>query len=339
MKFIDLFCGAGLVSEGAKSAGLEPIAGADMEQVAMESYLANHPECEKIVFDLLRPGGVATALEVAGADRSFNGVIWMSPPCQKVSNASRGRPSSDVSALYECIAEAAEYAPLALIVVENVSGFVEAKYEQHRIDMAKRIYKARRVLVDDEFLKRFVINALECGVPQSRTRLVFPIAPRSGRYQTPYKGMPDAGLLTLRASIGTNFVDVDPVSWPMLPNEHEIFSEIPPGGNWRDSTAGRKLAQETYKGKSVPDWFLKRPNWDETPACVMASKLVWLKSGNFVHPQELRRFTLGEYRAFQTIPGKYVIKGIFKERVRQIGNAVPPRMVSTLLSHFVQNLS
>lgn len=339
MKLIDLFCGGGLVTEGAKSAGLEPLAGADIEQIALESYMANHPESEKIVFDLLRPGGIATALEVAGADRSYKGVVWMSPPCQSLSNARRGRPSKDVSAIYSSIAEAAEFAPFALIVVENVSGFLEPKYAEHRLKMAKRVFKARGVMVDDNFVKNFVVNAMECDVPQCRTRLIFPIAPKKGRFQTPYKGNPDQESLKLKASIGDGFVDVDPVGWPMMPNEHAIFSEIPPGGNWRSSTMGRQYAMESYGGDDVPDWFLKRATWDDVAPCVTATKLVWLKSGNFVHPKDLRRFTIGEYRAFQTIPSRYIIKGNFKERIRQVGNAVPPKMVSTLLSHFVRNLS
>ena len=52
-----------------------------------------------------------------------------------------------------------------------------------------------------------------------------------------------------------------------------------------------------------------------------------MKDGKFLHPgSELRRFTLGELRAFQAIPRDYIFFGDVHERLRQIGNAVPAPM-------------
>lgn len=75
MKFIDLFCGCGGFTEGMKQAGHIPVLGIDLEEIALESYEANH-RCKvwnknvmDIEFDIL-------------PEADF---IIGSPPCQEFS--------------------------------------------------------------------------------------------------------------------------------------------------------------------------------------------------------------------------------------------------------------
>jgi len=113
--------------------------------------------------------------------------------------------------------------------------------------------------------------------------------------------------------------------------ELAIFRGMPPGGNWRDTEAGRRYV----KDEKVPETFARRCAWGDIPPTVLACKRVRMKYGNFFHPEEDRRFTLGEMRAFQTIPPGYRIEGTVTERQTQIGNAIPVRMVSRIVGHFL----
>lgn len=332
--FVDLFCGAGLVSCGAKATGLRPILAIDWDRLALDSYCRNHPKVETVAMNLIGPGAAVAALAANGIGRKYRGVIWLSPPCQELSNARGDHPTTSIPEIYSLIAEVAAYAPHALLVIENVRGFMDDSYEEYRVRMGSKLISSRGYVVDDHYLSQYVVRAQDYGVPQNRERIIFPL-PGKGK---PAPGLPKQWLkvgITIAAAIGGRFKDPDDFRLPLVGSEHSIFCEIPEGGNWRDSRHGREMAIKKFKG-NAPDWFLKRPKWSDLPPCVIASKRAWLKTANFVHPTETRRFTIGELRAFQTIPTNYYIAGNGQERIQQVGNAVPPRLVSALLQHFVK---
>lgn len=87
MKFIDFFCGAGGFTEGMKQAGHTPVLGVDLEQIALESYEANH-NCEVWDKDVLN-------IDFKNLPRAD--FIIGSPPCQEFSNIgkNKGKNSDD----------------------------------------------------------------------------------------------------------------------------------------------------------------------------------------------------------------------------------------------------
>ena len=327
MDFIDLFCGAGLVTEALRKAGFRLKLAADNWPLAIRTFSARHGD-RCVHCDLLRPGAIPLFLRRNGVKPSFHGLIHMSPPCTELSRARGGIPASESHELaFGAIADVAEYAPHALIMVENVIGFLSKKHIEARLDMTKRIYACRRQNMDDDYMRSCVYSATMMGVPQARDRMIFAIPPRGARMPQPCSCRPNPRSLTIRKAIGGRFSDPDREKIELTVREHELFDGMPPGGNWRSTPQARKYALEKY-GKEPPECFLRRIGWDETPPCVIASPRAWLKDGKFIHPGtgKLRRFTLGELRAFQAIPRDYVFFGSLQERLRQIGNAVPPPM-------------
>jgi len=62
---VDLFCGAGGLSEGFRQAGFTIVAGSDNDPDAMATYAANFPEAQAITGDIRRPEIKERILEAA----------------------------------------------------------------------------------------------------------------------------------------------------------------------------------------------------------------------------------------------------------------------------------
>jgi len=335
--FVDLFCGAGLASEAAKFIGLNPIAAVDYCPIALASYAKNHPQTRRLGVDLFKD--IEDTLHCLHIYKSYNGVIWLSPPCQDFSTAKGScYEVNNTEAIFELIAKVVYARPNAWIIIENVSPIIHAQYANAWYKVQDAVVQSGRQNVSRTWARNYVFNAWEYGVPQIRTRLILPIPPKGKSLI----GLPTPSnkTKTLQECIGKGFKDVD-IEHPVLCKaEYEIFKGMPAGGNWHDTEFGRKAAlkyMKINKVSKVSDNFARRCSWDDIPPCVLASHRVRLKYGNFVHPEKDRRFTLGEMRQFQTIPKGYIIEGGLKERLRQIGNAVPVQMVARIIKYFLNS--
>ena len=56
-----------------------------------------------------------------------------------------------------------------------------------------------------------------------------------------------------------------------------------------------------------------------------------MTKGRYAHPEQDRAITLREAALLQTFPPEYVFHGNASQIARQIGNAVPVRMVEALM--------
>lgn len=83
LRFIDLYCGAGLLSAGLQRAGLVPVLGVDLDPVALSSYADNFPDALVWSKDVREIGSLPRADVIVGG-----------PPCQPFSKANRSRSSS-----------------------------------------------------------------------------------------------------------------------------------------------------------------------------------------------------------------------------------------------------
>jgi len=161
--FVDLFCGAGGLSEGFRQAGWLPIAGIDVDPDAVATYALNFPEATAIHGDLRHRAVRNRLLATARACD----VVLGGPPCQAFSQVrNHSRLIDDPrNALYrEFIAVVRRLEPRAF-AMENVPGLAQmGVLEQATEDLrCGGAYNVSASLVD----------AADFGVPQSRRRLVF----------------------------------------------------------------------------------------------------------------------------------------------------------------------
>lgn len=160
---VDLFAGAGGISEGFHNAGYRVLAGADIDPDAAATYRANFPGATTVCGDLRDPAVREQVVDAAGRATVLAG----GPPCQAYSQMrNHSRIIDDPrNALYkEFVAVLGETLPQAFMV-ENVPGMDEMGVrEQVAVDLS----------LDGEYdVLPQVVNAADFGVPQTRKRLIF----------------------------------------------------------------------------------------------------------------------------------------------------------------------
>jgi len=158
MRAVDLFCGAGGSSWGARNAGAEIVAGFDKWEAACEAYHQNFPGARvyRTALEDLNPRQLVRALGKVD-------LILASPECRSHSPARGKQPGSRKSreTAFEVVRFARVLEP-RWVVVENVVSMRNwAGYREFMVQLAKLGYRvSAQTLVATDF-----------GVPQKRKRL------------------------------------------------------------------------------------------------------------------------------------------------------------------------
>ncbi|TCQ14630.1 DNA cytosine methyltransferase [Rhizobium sp. PP-CC-3G-465] len=190
---VDLFCGAGGLSDGFRQAGFNVRAGSDNDPDALATYATNFPEAEAILGDIRTPE-VGERIRTAARCAT---VLVGGPPCQafsQVRNHSRVIDDPRNSLYREFVETLRDAEPLAF-VMENVTGMDQMGIrEQILADLS----------LDGTYdVIAQIADAADFGVPQTRKRLLF-IGVRIGMGMTPplVVGTSATGSITLARFTG-----------------------------------------------------------------------------------------------------------------------------------------
>lgn len=354
---IDLFAGAGGLSEGFRQAGYRILAANDIDPYAAKTYQLNHPD----VFFIEGPIENLDANELKrriGIAEGELDVLCGGPPCQAFSvyNHQRGLHDERSGLFHHYIRMVEELRP-KFIVMENVPGMTS-------VEDGKAVKEIRRRLSALGYnVKVELLKAEEYGVPQERRRLFFigtrldvPIVfpePTHGPgllFSKPYVTVWDAigDLPELKVGEGEEVQEYTKPPQteyqrmmragserlynhvaPMLsPINLERLKYIRPGGSWRDLPyhllpPGMKRAKRSDHTKRYG-----RPRLDGL-SCTILTKCDphW---GAFFHPTQDRTFTVREAARLQSFPDRYVFCGPRTEQFKQVGNAVPPLLAKAI---------
>jgi DNA (cytosine-5)-methyltransferase 1 len=350
---IDLFCGAGGLSEGFRQAGFRVLLGNDIDPTFGETFGRSH-DGSTFVAKPIQALSSSEILNLTGLCRGQLDVLVGGPPCQGYSVYNHGRGEHDPRAglFREYLRIVQDIAPKWL-VMENVTGLLSISSGQLIRTIADEIRKLGYAV------EWRVLRAEDYGVPQERRRVVF-IANRIGakiRYPEirhgeglqPFTTIWDAiGDLPLLASGNTSLYPIEPKTAyqaemrqgnPTLANHfgpklgkvnQERIRHIPQGGSWRDIPfdmlpEGMKRAKRSDHTKRYG-----RPRLTDL-SCTILTKcdIHW---GAYIHPIENRAFTVREAARLQSFPDGFVFYGSMTEQFVQIGNAVPPKMAKEIAS-------
>jgi len=158
LRTIDLFCGAGGSSYGARMAGAEIVAGFDIWDPALQAYKINFPEAKTFGGDIrkLKPRNIKK--KIGKID-----LILASPECTSHSVAKGGKERSEESKLtaFEVTRFARVFKP-KMIIIENVTSM--RSWSEHP-RLLEELWDCKY------FVREVKLNAKNFGTPQSRNRL------------------------------------------------------------------------------------------------------------------------------------------------------------------------
>jgi DNA (cytosine-5)-methyltransferase 1 len=158
LRTIDLFCGAGGSSYGARNAGAEIIAGFDIWNTAALAYKTNFPSAKVFEGDLrdLDPNSVKRQLGEID-------LILASPECTNHSLAKGAKERCEESKMtaFQVTRYAETFQP-KWIVIENV---VEMQSWSEHQKLLEELWRL------DYFVKEVKLNSADFNVPQARKRL------------------------------------------------------------------------------------------------------------------------------------------------------------------------
>ena len=162
--FIDLFSGAGGITQGLSQAGLKPVASVEINPIASATYKRNFPNCHHFCGDIQ-----AFKSEDWLQQINCNGIHIVSggPPCQGFSVAGKRNPNDPRNRLfYEFIRVVSEIKPW-YVVMENVPGILtikKGKVKQAIFDAFNSIGYSVSVAI---------LESAAYKVPQIRPRAIF----------------------------------------------------------------------------------------------------------------------------------------------------------------------
>ena len=345
---IDLFCGAGGLSEGFRQAGFHILAGNDVDEWAGHTFSQTHSEAN-FVQGPIEDISAAKLLRAAGLKKGQLDCLIGGPPCQAFSvyNHKRGMHDNRSQLFREYLRIVKGLNP-SWVVMENVTGITSA-------GEGAAVHQILRGLMKLGYkVDKRILRAEEYGVPQERRRIVF-LGNRTGKpiiFPEPTHGQGLLPLTTIFDAVGDlpelkngetrgvtgygmavatsyqrmlrgNSVEVYNHSAPRLaPINVKRMKYIPPGGSWRDIPhrllpAGMKRARRCDHTKRYG-----RMDW-EAQSCTILTKcdLHW---GAYLHPDQDRVITVREAARIQSFPDWFHFEGPRTEQYVQVGNAVPP---------------
>jgi DNA (cytosine-5)-methyltransferase 1 len=364
---VDLFCGAGGLSEGLKMAGFTSIFAVDFDKHAGATYAKNHPCTELFVGDI---ANVQTSQILAAAKGREVDLLCGGPSCQGYSTHGKRQADDPRNFLFEHFVRLAEGIRPKWILIENVQGLLTYQNGYFK----KVIIERLRGLGYEAEAK--VLTAADYGVPQLRKRIFF-VATRTGvpiTFPEPTHGdnVSTKGKLQPYVTVGEALADLpalqgerlDPFNYVSGP-VNEFLNYVRDGAaqltlheNRALSTQAMSIARHVREGeglRSVPVEFLPERfqkmrrisngalRQDCTtlyhrlsrtrPSYTITCNFRNIASGPFLHPVENRSLSTREAARLMSFRDTYEFVG--SSLPRQIGNAVPPLLAKAVGEHIV----
>lgn len=330
-KVIDLFCGAGGLSEGFRQAGFEVVLGVDFNETAIATHHYNFPEGISLHADIttLEPDKLFAEYQLDKKD--ISGVIG-GFPCQGFSMAGKRWVEDPRNKLFlECVRFVENIQP-DFFVFENVPGLVSMEDGRIRDEIEETLSAL------GYHVKSKVLVATDYGVAQIRKRIFF-IGFKEG---TPSFPIPTVDKVV---TVGDAIMDLPEIGLKDGSEEWELdngiylfnhtsvnvnplnlqrIQAIPEGGNASD------IPKHLQRAKSYQSAYRRLHR--EKPSYTIHTHF---RDEYLIHPTQDRIITVREAARLQSFPDTFRFLGS-KSRTGQhgaVGNAVPPLMAKAIGEH------
>lgn len=335
---VDLFCGVGGLTCGLKKAGLNVVAGYDLDPRCEYPYSYNNNSLfiKKNIADI-----EGTEIKKLLCNYDIK-ILAGCAPCQPFSSHQKDKKDrskhKDWKLLYQFARLVQEVNP-DIVSMENVPELEKEKVFKDFVDVLKK---------SNYYVTYKVVNAADYGVPQRRRRLLL-LASKIKKIN--FIEPTHKVCVTVKEAIGMlppigagvkNNVDRLHITSNLSEINLKRIRNSKPGGTWRDWPENLMLECHKKKGGQTYTSVYGRMKWNDVSPTI-TTQFTGYGTGRFGHPEQDRALTLREGAILQSFPRNYSFlapdeKIIIKDVSRQIGNAVPPRLGEiigiSILKHF-----
>ncbi len=344
LKAIDFFCGAGGMTHGLRQAGINVLAGIDIDSKAKDTYEKNNPGSKFLNWDIkkLTRGNeekLERLAEELNIGRYDDDMIFVGcSPCQYWSLVNRNKESSKESKdLLIDFQKFVEYYRPGFVVVENVPGLEKKADESGLKDFLNTLKEIGYKNVDESYA---IYNLKEYGVPQTRRRFSLIVSRVTDKKITPEKS---ERVKTVRETIG-DYEKFPPIEAGHRDPDKKRFHSCAGLSEenieaLKKSLPGKKPAKQRkrFKGKGFQDSY-GRMEWDK-PAPTITTKFYSISNGRFGHPEQHRAISIREGAALQTFPDDYEFDTeSIGTAAKFIGNAVPPEFAKRIGEAIIKSI-
>jgi len=305
-KFIDLFCGAGGMTQGLAQAGFQPVASVEISPIASATHRKNFPTSHHFCGDIHE---FETQKCLVDLDLPTVHIVVGGPPCQGFSVAGKRDPDDPRNRLFrEFLRVVSEVKPW-YVVMENVPGILTMEKGKVKEAIFEEFYS-----IGYSNVSVAILESADYGVPQIRPRAIF---------------------------IANRFDLPNPYPKPQLsPNEYRpiesVISDLPAhtpipeiNHEWtrHSATYTERIAQVPAGGslyETFTDAFKRQ--YPNKPSMTIKEN----HGGTHIHPHLNRVISAREMARLQTFPDSFIFEGTMKKAMWQIGNAVPPRLAECI---------
>ncbi|PED47351.1 MULTISPECIES: DNA cytosine methyltransferase [Bacillus] len=375
---LDLFCGAGGVSQALKQYG-DIVGAVEYDPIIAETYKLNHGKEHLIVKDIRKISKKEWMERIKLSPGELD-LLIATPPCQGFSRHSRKKTRENRDERNELILEVLKVVDIfnpKFIMLENVDNIIN--FETFR----KFIRKLVNLKVDGTkkndsrpsyHINFKVVNASMYGVPQKRRRLIL-LGEKIDNYpnkdavfkvrgkEIPYIQKPldiwpsevpaptlgeylsNFNIPSLKAG-ETDYNDPLHVASGLSELNQRRIKSTPHNGGSRDSWPA-DLLLDCHKKKNVSfSDVYGRMDYNRFAPTITCGCTSYSK-GRFGHPIEDRAISLREAALIQTFPLDYKFtgsitgepyKGAKHNIATQIGNAVPVKMAELFIREIVKSI-
>lgn len=326
---IDLYSGSGAVTQGLRDAGFQVLAAVDFDHIACKTYRANHPRVVLVETDITELTAKNLA-EIASIPETID-LLVVCAPCQPFSSQNKKKENDPRARLIlESTRFIKAFSP-AMVFFENVPGLANSPLVDELRGKLKNIgYQLSAPMIH---------NAADFGVPQRRARCLMVASKKSNAISSFSQANDGAKRTrkTVRDAIGKlpELADggADPDDPLHFSAKHSVLAmerlkHIPADGGSRRSLPAHLTLKCHTDPHKFPDVY-GRLKWDDV-APTLTTGCTDITKGRFAHPVANRAITLREAALLQTFPNGYKFVGNKTQIARQIGNAVPVKMMKTL---------
>ena len=343
MLAVELCAGAGGLSRGLISSGIDIAVAVENDRHSAATYRFNFPKVNLIQDDIAFVSG-PDILRKLNLKKGQLGALVAGLPCQGFSESNRRTRTANNprNQLYRQVQRLLSEIEPRWFVIENVAGLMTL--ESGRF--------LRKML--DEFstsgyrVKYNILNACDFGVPQFRRRTFlvgtrtardfkFP-EPIGGRRPTVRDAIADLPILRNGANTDVRkyrkiWREVGTYAQRLRPRDAEVVSGNQVSRNSTKVIDRYKYIRMNQNWRAIPSHMMT--NYKNLGACHTGiyHRLSWNEQskviGNFrknmlIHPSQNRGLSVREAARLQSFPDRHEFIGPLNDRQQQVGDAVPP---------------